>query len=456
MFTVQNNHNEKLHYNIGHYPPFVNSVDCIATYGIDRQGNSNKEDKRCIANTSLTTIPACSVHIDKLSIDYSSYIDNLDEYIHNSIKNRFLDNDQVLNVNLFARKQYVKISNTVFSYSLKPKVLEFYYILAYITYSDVTSKLSIRTLAKQYELLTSLSIDKDTVHRYLSILTRHGLVVRSSCDRRFFFVGDKIKAVIDSDVIGVFQVRSNNFYLEPKNKWTPYYIGMCNCVTNSDISSVDQESTIMTDGTSNQRSVKSSCPRQEQLKGISALELLLGSVTYTTHNFKYLCQVLNISLSTIYKYLKSLILNNIIDRTKELIRPIKYKQRFTYANYNQVSYKPIFKYQYHNTLRSVYTEFNNMLRESKNQHAYYQAITKRQNNPRKTNNTLSRQWHVGLLGHFMSKYKLKLNNKLLDIQPSQAVHIISRLEEKYGEELNAKLIHWGLVKNLENQILWNL
>ncbi len=126
MFTVQNNHNEKLHYNIGHYFPFVNAVDCIAIYGIDRQGNSNREDKRCI---------------NQLSIDYSSYINNLDEYIHNSIRNRFLDNDPVLNVNLFARKQYVKISNTVFSYSLKPKVLEFYCILAFIAYSDVTSKL---------------------------------------------------------------------------------------------------------------------------------------------------------------------------------------------------------------------------------------------------------------------------------------------------------------------------
>jgi predicted transcriptional regulator len=453
MSVLQNNHNEKLHYNIGHYPPFVNSVDCIATYGIDRQGNSNKEDKRCIINTSLTTIKACSVHIDKLSIDYSSYINNLDEYIHNSIRNKFLDNDQVLNVNLFARKQYVKISNTVFSYSLKPKVLEFYCILAYITYSDVTSKLSIRTLAKQYELLTSLSIDKDTVHRYLSILTRHGLVLRSSADRKFFFVGDQIITVIENDILGVFQDRANNFYLEPKNKWTPYYIGMCNCHANSNLKSLDQESTSKADSISNQQTSKSSCPRQEKLKGISALELALGSVTYTTHNFKYLCQVFNISLTTIYKYLKSLILNNIIDRTKELIKPIKFKQRFTYTYYNQNSYKPIFNYRYHNTLRSVYTEFNNMLRESKNQHAYYQAIIKRQTNPRKTNNNLSRQWHVGLLGHFMSKYKVKLNNKILDIQPSQAVHIISRLEEKYGEQLNARLIHWGLVKNLENQIL---
>jgi predicted transcriptional regulator len=453
MSVVENNHNEKLHYNIGHYTPFVNSVDCIAIYGIDSQGNSNKEDKRCITNTSLTTIKACSVHIDKLSIDYSSYINNLDEYIHNSIRNKFLDNDQVLNVNLFARKQYVKISNTVFSYSLKPKVLEFYCILAYITYSDVTRKLSIRTLAKQYELLTSLSIDKDTVHRYLSILINHGLVIRSSVDRRFFFVGDKIRTVIDNDILGVYQDRANNFYLEPKNKWTPYYIGMCNCVANLDVSSLDQESITKTNGISNQKTIKSSCPRQEQIKGISALELILGSVTYTTHNFKYLSQVFNISLSTIYKYLKSLILNNIIDRTKELINPIKLKTTFTYNNYNQSSYKPIFKYLYHNTLRSVYTEFNNILRESKNQHAYYQAIIKRQTNPRKTNNNLSRQWHVGLLGHFMLKYKVKLNHKLLDIQPSQAVQIISRLEEKYGEDLNARLIHWGLVKNIENQIL---
>ncbi len=254
-------------------------------------------------------------------------------------------------------------------------------------------------------------------------------------------------------MLGIFKSQSNNFYLEPKTKWTPYYIGMCRGDAKQVVFTTPDNSEPKISKSSNQQPSKTPCPRQKIINGLSALELILGSVNYTTHNIKYLSQMLNISITTIYKYLKSLIKNNVIDRTKELINPIKLKRTFSYTNHSQNSYKPIFRYRYHNTLRSVYTEFNNMLRESKNQNAYYQAILKKQSNPRKTNNNLSRKWHVGLLGHFTTKYKLKLNNNLLlNIQPSQATQIISRLEEKYGQDLNARIIHWGLVKNATNQI----
>ncbi len=390
MTGLQINHNEKLHYNIGHYCPLVNP---ISNLGVNKSSNANKNNSKKKSRCADNII---SGGLTNFGIDYDYYVENLYEYIENIILAKFAGNDGVVNVNLFGRKQYVKISNAVFELKLKPKVLEFYCILAYITYSDTQAKLSIRSLAKQYELLTHKSIDKDTVHRYLTTLISKGLVVRNSVHRNYLSVGYNIELIIKSDLQNIINTRKNNFYLEPNNKWTPYYIGMA--------------------GTG----------------GKSVLELLIGSVTYTTHNIKHLASKLSTSPTTIYKHLKQLISEQVILRTKKLINSTKF----------QINFTPLYKYRYHNTLREAYTEFNERLRLSKNEYKYHLAVLKN----RKVSIAPSRKWFVGKIGYYMNKYKIKLNKTLLNFSISDVILQIEKLEDAIGEGLNAKIIVSALTK----------
>jgi predicted transcriptional regulator len=374
MQRLQTRHNEKLHYNIGHYCPLVNPFN---THGIDKSGNADKKKVRCL--------------------DYDYYIDNLDEYIEKTILAKFSDNDGVINVNLFGRKQYVKISNTVFDLQLKPKVLEFYCILSYIAYSDPSASMSIRSLSKQFQSLTHQSIDKDTVHRYLNTLINKGIVVRNQNNNKHMMVGYDIAAVINKDILNLIQNTNTNFYLEPVSRWTPYYIGMV------------------------------------KAKGRSAIELVTGAVNYVTHNIKYLGTKLSSSSSTIYLYLKELIEDNVIHRTSELLKVPRFVN----------NYKPMYKYRYHNTIRESYNEFNDRLRLSKNAYLYHLKVMKK----RKTNNHPNRKWYVGKIGYYINKYSIKINKAILNFSPSEVVWRIERMEDVYTEKLNARIIIAALVGN---------
>jgi predicted transcriptional regulator len=374
MQRLQTRHNEKLHYNIGHYCPLVNPFN---THGVDKSGNADKKKVRCL--------------------DYDYYVDNLDEYIEKTILAKFAGNDDVINVNLFGRKQYVKISNTVFDLQLKPKVLEFYCILSYMAYSDPSASMSIRSLSKQFQSLTHQSIDKDTVHRYLTTLINKGLVVRNINNHKRMIVGSNIVEIIKNDMLNYFCNLDTNYYLEPVSRWTPYYIGMV------------------------------------QAKGRSAIELVTGSVKYVTHNIQYLGSRLSSSSSTIYAYLKDLIEDNVIHRTSELLKVSKFI----------TNYKPMYKYRYHNTIREAYNEFNDRLRLSKNAYQYHLKVMKK----RKTNNHPNRKWYVGKIGYYVNKYSIKINKVIMNFSPSEIVWRIERMEDIYTEELNARMIMSSLVGN---------
>jgi hypothetical protein len=168
-------------------------------------------------------------------------------------------------------KLFVKITNTIFNHNLKPRLLEFYCLLSYFTYSFPNKKLpmeTIKTLIYQYTL-QQWSVN--TVNKYINQLIELGLISRYN---QYYSIGYQLK----ND-----EILTSNCYRIPKNKYSNFFITIYNKNTS---------------------------------KGSMGLEFYMSSKAYKNHRPKKVTQELSISTKTYYKYLSDIVNKNIVKKTK--------------------------------------------------------------------------------------------------------------------------------------------
>ncbi len=327
-------------------------------------------------------------------------------------------------------RHYVKIPNSIFSLGLKPKVLEFYCLLAYIAYSDIHAKLSIRALVNYYKLLTKRSIDKDTVNSYLNTLINQGVVVRNCTSRVHLIVG------IGCGVVNHYQHFKKNYYHAPRECYTPFYIGMY------ETGYKDQDSSNNLYSKSNH--LENTTLQDTSISGSLAIELYMGSKPYNRFSIPYLSKLFSTSTSTIYKYIKQLILSGIITRTQELLnRPNKalfnkyqlqtIKDKSNNLNLAKLIYHPHYDYQYRSSKRIILNEYSLRVERQAQEYNFWQK-TQINNNTHKCYRSTSpyRRYYAGRLGVLLKKYGVIINQKIIDMKLSYnyILNYILNLEQR--------------------------
>jgi predicted transcriptional regulator len=279
---------------------------------------------------------------------------------------------------------FVKISNDIFKFNLKPKVIELYILLAYIIMAKPKFRFSYRAICYEYELITKRRIDKDTVNLYVSILVSKNLLKKGK--NKNYILGTSLS---DSEVSDDFD---NNHYQVPKNRYTPFYIK------------------IYLDNLS---------------KNEVVLDHYIASLAYKNLRPSKVTKEVNISLTTYFKLLRSLRTKNIIYRSYIFNKNIKYKKMYFYYSIKR----------------------DHLLKDYEND-KIYRWIDKRDevleaiHRPKKHK---SKYWFVGEMGQYMKKYGIKYIPMFNNYDLQDALDIIIELERQNQKsskyiKLNAAIV----------------
>jgi predicted transcriptional regulator len=172
----------------------------------------------------------------------------------------------------FKDKLFVKISNLIYNYLLKPRLLEFYCLLSYLVYCYPTTKLPILTIQSLALEHTGIKMSKNTINKYLNNLIELGLISRNN----------KFYTITNLQNPESYTVIQNN-YTQPNKNYTPFFITIY-------IKNIKQ--------------------------GSVAIELYLASKAYSKHRPTKVCRELNISRKTYYTYLKDIVSTSVVKRIK--------------------------------------------------------------------------------------------------------------------------------------------
>jgi hypothetical protein len=186
-------------------------------------------------------------------------------------------------IELAPKNLFVKITNAIFGYHLKPRLLEFYCLLSYLIYSYPDTKLSFEKIKELIYLYTHFSMSVNTINKYINILLKLKLI---QINNRFYSIG-----------YGQVQDLNSNQIHQTKGNYTNFFITIYN---------------------------------QNSKKGAMALEFYMASKIYKNHRPKLVTSELSISTRTYYTYLQDLLQKRMVKRTK-----ISYKQ-FLYSNIYRV------------------------------------------------------------------------------------------------------------------------
>jgi predicted transcriptional regulator len=352
-------------------------------------------------------------------------------------------------------KLFVKVTNRIYDYQLKPRLLEFYCLMSYLCYSFPDTELPILTIREKIYFFTHININKNSINTYLNDLIELGLIEREG---KLYHITDISSGNISDRVIplakrvrcseqggswsnGLYSSDSSsdtsnltnsrrfstpsyqeglplsacqdskNIYHSPKKNFTPFYITMYK---------------------------KFKTPKL----GTVAVEMYLASRAYNYHHPDKVCSDLNISSKTYYTYIQELRSKSIIKRHK-----INYK---TYHYINQ--YRRVLWNEYEDTMEARY----DIQQEIWKQQKVLRLETRRSKakvgedytDDQFNRAAKSRYWYKSPMARVMSQYNINYIQAFNNYEPEQAYLIVQELEQQYarsGGVLNASIIVRGIL-----------
>jgi predicted transcriptional regulator len=290
---------------------------------------------------------------------------------------------------------FVKISNSIFQFNLKPKVIELYILLAYIIKAEPKFRFSYRSIVTKYYSLTGRTIDKDTVALYINILIFKGLLKKGK--NKNYILGTNLSSAIVSDDY------EGNHYQVPKNKYTPFYIKIY---------------------------------LDKLTKNEVVLDHYIASLGYKNLRPTKVTKEVNISYSTYFKLLRSLRQKSILYRNYIFNKNLRYKKQYFYYSIKRNHLKKDYE---EDKIDRWYMKRDDVL-ESFNRPKIHK----------------SKYWFTGKMGEYMKKYKIKYIKLFNNYELQDALDVIFELENQIGKstipyKLSAPLI----VKALKEGWNWD-
>jgi predicted transcriptional regulator len=267
---------------------------------------------------------------------------------------------------------FVKISNSIFQFNLKPKVIELYILLAYIIMETPNFRFSYRSIVTKYYSLTGRTIDKDTVALYVNILVSKDLLKKG-----------KNKNYILGTSLGNMEVSNDyesNYYQVPKNRYTPFYIKIY---------------------------------LDKLTKNEVVLDHYIASLGYKNLRPTKVTKEVNIGYSTYFRLLRSLRLKSILYRNYIFNKNLRYKKQYFYYSTKR------------NHLKKDY-EDDKIDRWYMKRDEVLESFNKPK--PHK-----SKYWFTGRMGEYMKKYKIKYIKLFNNYELQDALDVIHELENQIGK-----------------------
>jgi predicted transcriptional regulator len=264
---------------------------------------------------------------------------------------------------------FVKISNDIFKFNLKPKVIELYILLTYIIMVTPNFRFSYRAIAMEYETITKRNINKDTVNLYISILESKKLLKKGK--NKNFILGTSLDSCSVSDDY------DNNHYQVPNNRYTPFYIKIyLDNLTKNEV----------------------------------ILDHYIATLNYKNLRPSKVTKEVNISLSTYFRLLRSLRAKSIIYRSYILNNNIRYKRMYFYYS---IKREYLLKDYENDKISRWFNKRGEVL----------EALHR----PKKHRN---KYWFVGEMGEYMKKYGIKYVSLFDNYNLQDALDIIKELERQ--------------------------
>ncbi len=318
-------------------------------------------------------------------------------------------------------KLFVKIANSIFTLKLKPRILEFYFLMAYMTSAYPNAELSIIKLKLLILNKTRINYSKNTINKYINELIELKLIKRVG--KYYHVYGDSNNGSnngsnnsnIDQDLSNNYIIKKKesniktedkgNKYSAPKTEYKPFFVTIYNTDTKT-------------------------CSM--------ALELYLASKPYNFHRPALVCKELNISRSTYYKYLNDLLKKGIIKKHK-----VNHKINHYTNDYRQVLWNDYINVQdlIYMDKKFSYQDKNRARRLRQEQQGY------------KT--PLIRIWFASSMRRVMKEYKINYIKAFDNYNPEDAYLIVKELEQQYSKpqytmankQLNAKIVVAAILNN---------
>jgi predicted transcriptional regulator len=358
---------------------------------------------------------------------------------------------------------FVKVTNRIYDFKLKPRLLEFYCLMSYLCYSFPGTELPILTIREKIYFFTHININKNSINTYLNELIELGLIKRVG---KFYHItdissgnsGDNVIPLAkrvdaskadgswsnglygrnSSDVTSSLDTSnscnsrpfcppsyqeglhvsacqdSKNVYTSPKKNFTPFYITIYN---------------------------------EETKFGSMAVEMYLASKVYNLHHPDKVCKDLNISRKTYYTYLNDLL-------SKLIIKKHKVSVRFNhYTNH----YRIILWNDYQTVMESRYDKKQLDWQEAKIKRLELRRgkikVGEYLDDIKFTRAAKSRYWYKSPMARVMTEYGINYIPAFDNYDPNDAYLIVQELEVQYkrvGGVLNAAMI----VKGILNAYNW--
>jgi predicted transcriptional regulator len=264
---------------------------------------------------------------------------------------------------------FVKISNNIFKFNLKPKVIELYILLAYIIMVKPKFRFSYRAIAMEYETITKRNINKDTVNLYISILISKNLLKKGK-NKNYILSTSLDSSSVSDDY-------DSNHYQVPNNRYTPFYIKIyLDNLTKNEV----------------------------------VLDHYIATLNYKNLRPSKVTKEVNISLSTYFRLLRSLRAKSIIYRSYILNNNIRYKRMYFYYSIK----RDYLLKDYENDKISRW--FNKR-----------EEVLEALHRPKKHRN---KYWFAGEMGEYMKKYGIKYVSLFDNYNLQDALDIIKELERQ--------------------------
>jgi hypothetical protein len=344
-----------------------------------------------------------------------------------------LDVVSLSEVNLH-RKLFVNITNRVFEYHLRPRLIGFYAILCYIVFNSPTFNFSHRKVKVEYERLTYQSISKNTVEKYLNILTELELVFRDLNTSKIV-IGDidKLKHYYSLTKI------EENIFCNPKRRYTRFYVDMFRLGNVDDLNYGDSGDTNI--NTNNNPITTNNTTFAPIPKGIIGTELYLASKGYKRHRVNKVIKEINTSKSTYYtlrQKLNKLCFIKIVRLTPynyHLLLPVRDKLE---QRYNDIKIMKFFNIQKQWNRERIERKEKERLNElqilgikEEKEYIIKDNILHNSKYKQYQQQKLIREWYISPMGYYMKKYNINYISKFNDLDPVVCAKLIELLERQY-------------------------
>jgi predicted transcriptional regulator len=349
----------------------------LAIMNLPRQSSHNANLPVTIAKNGRIVNPITQGVIEA---DYDDYI------IENATEAVF-DNWDMLTREKKASVLFVKISNSIFQFQLKPKVIELYILLAYIIMAKPKFRFSYRAIVTEYKSITKRTINKDTVNENINILIDKGLLKKGKNKNYILGTSLEFRSSVELRMTTSDEDMDCNYYQVPKNKYTPFYIKIY---------------------------------LDKLTKNEVVLDHYIASLGYKNLRPTKVTKEVNISYSTYFRLLRTLRQKSILYRNYIFNKNLRYKKQYFYYSIKR------------NHLKKDYEE-DKIDRWYMKRDEVLKSFNKPK--PHKT-----KYWFTGAMGEYMKKYGIKYIKSFDNYEVQDALDIIRELEQQKSTKLTAGLI----------------